>query len=339
MVEASQETGEVAAIWPAVGELIDSASIEGVLAHKLGPLAAVHRRADGDQVPEEFAVEERAASFATLSATALLRRIRELGDGPIVLLKGPEVAALYPPNGRRFGDIDVLTPAAAPLDRCLREHGFVEVDRAFDHTEHHHLEPLRWPVVPLCVEVHASPHWPRGLGPPTVAEIVDAAVPSVTGVEGVSAPCKLHHALLLAAHAWAHKPLQRIRDLLDVAVFAADESPADLERLATAWGIRRIWQTTQRAIDALFYRGARPAPLKVWARHLPAVRERTVFESHLQAVLSPFWARPPGPALMESLAATRTDLFPAPGETWSAKRRRIQRAIRDAGVAHTRRSE
>jgi hypothetical protein len=328
-------------IWLAVGALIDSASTEGVLAHKLGPLAAARRRATGNSVPVELAAEERAASFAALSSTALLRRIRELGDGPIVLLKGPEVAALYPPNGRRFGDVDVLTPDAAGLYRRLREHGFVEVERPFvaSHSEHHHLEPLRWPVVPLCVEVHASPNWPRRIPAPAVAEILDAAVPSVVGVEGISAPRKLHHALLLAAHGWAHKPLQTIRDLLDVAVFAAGESPAEFERLAAAWGLRRVWRTTRLAIEALFYGGVRPVPLRIWARHLHAVREQTVLESHLQSVLNPYWALPPGPALVESLAALRTDLVPVPGESWGAKRRRIRRAIRDAGVARTHRAE
>ena len=336
----SQETVlDASKIWPAVDALIDIASTEGVLAHKLGPLAAARRRATGDSVPAELAAEERAASFAALSSTALLRRIRELGDGPIVLLKGPEVAALYPPNGRRFGDIDVLTPDAAGLNRRLREHGFVEVDRPFDHSEHHHLEPLRWPVVPLCVEVHASPNWPRGIPAPAVAEILDAAAPSIVGVEGISAPRKHHHALLLAAHAWAHKPLQTLRDLLDVAVFAADESPAELERVAAAWGLRRVWRTTRLAIEALFYGGPRPVPLRIWARHLPAVRECTVLESHLQSLLNPYWALPPGPALVESLAAIRTDLVPAPGESWGAKRRRIKRAIRDAGVARTHRAE
>ena len=65
-------------LWQAVGALIDGTSVEGVLAHKLAPLAAGRRRAAGEPVPEAFAAEERAASFAALCATALLQRIREL---------------------------------------------------------------------------------------------------------------------------------------------------------------------------------------------------------------------------------------------------------------------
>jgi hypothetical protein len=322
-------------LWQAVGALIDGASVEGVLAHKLAPLAAGRRRAAGEPVPEAFAAEERAASFAALSATALLQRIRELGEGPMLLLKGPEVAAVYPPNGRRFGDVDVLAPDALGLHRALGEHGFAEVETPFDHGEHHHLPPLRWPVVPLYVEVHSSPNWPRSIQPPAVAEILEAAVPSVTGIEGLSAPNRLHHALLLAAHAWAHEPLETLRDLVDVAALAAEEEAAELRRLAVSWGIGRVWDTTRRAIDALFYDGDRSVALRVWARHLAAVRERTVFETHLQAVLHPFWELPPGPATGDALAAIRADLMPAPGETWGMKLGRISRAIRDARSPHT----
>jgi len=318
-------------LWAAVGALIDRASVDGVVVHKLAPLAAGRRRAAGEPVPEALAAEERAASFAALSATALLGRIRELGEGPIVLLKGPEVAALYPQNGRRFGDVDVLTPDAAALHRALREHGFVDVDtKGFEPLEHHHLPPLRWPVVPLVVEVHASPNWPRGMHAPPLAEILEAAVPSIVGVKGISAPRPLHHALLLTAHAWAHGPLQTLRDLVDVAALAAGEERAELDRLAAAWGIRRVWRTTRQAVDALFAGGPRPAALRIWARHLNAVRERTVFENHLQAALHPFWGRPLAPALLESMAAIRTDLVPAPGESWKTKLQRIPRAVREA---------
>ena len=326
-------------LWPAVGALIDSASIDGVLAHKLAPLAAGRLRGAGEPVPEAFAAEERAASFAALSATALLQRIRELGDGPIVLLKGPEVAALYPQNGRRFGDIDVLTPDALGLHRSLLEHGFAVVETPFDHQEHHHLEPLRWPVIPLYVEVHASPNWPQGIPAPPVVEILEAAVPSVVDIDGISAPSKLHHAVLLAAHSWAHEPLQTLRDLIDVAVLSAEEDPADLRRVAASWRLGRVWDTTRRAIEALFFDGRPSAALHIWGRHLASVRERTVFESHLQAALHPFWERPLAAATAESLAAIRADLLPAQGETWGMKLGRVPRAIREAHLPHSRRPE
>jgi hypothetical protein len=324
-------------LWSSVEALIDSASIDGVLAHKLGPLAAARRRAAGEFLPEVLAAEERIASLAAMIASPVLRRIREVGDGPMVLLKGPEVAALYPPNGRRFGDVDVLTPDAPGLHRSLREHGFVEVESGFDHREHHHLVPLRWPVVPLCVEVHSAPNWPEDLSPPPVAEILEAAVPSVVDVDGFSAPNKAHHALLLAAHSWTHEPLKTLRDLIDVAALAAQEDAADLARGSNKWGIGRVWDTTRRAVDALFFDGRPPLALRVWARHLSSVRERTVFETHLQEALYPFWERPPGPATAKSLAAIRADLLPAQGESWDTKLGRVQRAIREAHLPRTQR--
>jgi hypothetical protein len=324
-------------LWSSVEALIDSASIDGILAHKLGPLAAGRCRAAGEPVPEVFAAEERIASLAAMIADPVLRRIREVGDGPMVLLKGPEVAALYPPNGRRFGDIDVLTPNASGLHRSLREHGFVEMETPFDHGEHHHLVPLRWPVVPLYVEVHSAPNWPQGLSSPSVAEILEAAVPSVVEIEGFSAPSRAHHALLFAAHAWVHEPLKTLRDLIDVAVLAAEEDPADLGRGATSWGLGRIWRTTWRAIDALFFDGPPSTAVQIWARHLARVQERTVFETHLQAALHPFWERPFAPALAKSLGAIRADLLPAQGESWGAKLARAERAIREAHLPRTKR--
>jgi Uncharacterised nucleotidyltransferase len=300
------------------------------MAHKLGAFAAGRRRAAGLPVPEPFAAEERAASFAALSAAAVLGRIREVGDGPLLVLKGPEIAALYPTHGRWFGDLDVLTADADKLHQALLEHGFQEVETSFDHHGHHHLPPLRWPVAPLHVEVHSAPNWPHGIEAPRLAEILEAAVPSAAGVDGISAPSRVHHALMLAAHAWSHVPLRTLRELLDIAVLASDESPRELERLASAWGLARVWRTTGRAIDSLFYGGSRPAALRLWAPHLRAVRERTVLESHLEALLHPFWERPPGPALAESLAALRADFLPASGESWGVKLRRVQRALRDA---------
>jgi hypothetical protein len=159
----------------------------------------------------------------------------------------------------------------------------------------------------------------------------------VVGIDGISAPCRAHHALLFAAHSWAHEPLKTLRDLIDIAVLAAAEDPADLNRGATSWALGRIWRTTRGAIDALFFEGQRTSALQTWARHLAQVRERTVFETHLQAALHPFWDRPLAPAMVRSLGAIRTDLRPAQGETWGTKLARAERAIRDAHLPRTKR--
>src|SRR5438552_16196559 len=90
---------------------------------------------------------------------------------------------------------------------------------------------------------------------------------------------------------------------------------------------------------ALFFDGPPGTALFLWARQLSAVRERTVFESHLQAALHPFWGHPPGRALVESLAAVQADLLPAEGESVGTKLGRVPRAIRDARLPHSRRPE
>ena len=321
-------------LWGAVDRLIDRADVDGIVAHKLGPLAAIRWRATGRPLPPRLADEERAASLAMLSAPPLLRRIRDACDGPLVLLKGPELAHLYPPKGRRFGDVDVLTPDAAALHRALTRNGFVEMpDPDFDHGEHHHLVPLRWPVIALNVEVHTLPNWPVRVPPPPLDEIFEAAVPSALEIDGLSTPDPLHQALVLAAHAWRHEPLHTLRDLVDVAAASAGRDAGELDRAAAAWGIDRIWRTTRRATEALFFDRPPPVPLRVWARHLGAVRERTVLESHLQRWLGPFWGLPAAAALMESGRVLRQDMTPEAGESWRDKLGRVPRAIQHAGVA------
>jgi len=326
-------------LWRSVDGLIDRTGLDGILAHKLGPLAAIRWRVVGRPLPKSLADEERAASLAVMSAPPLLRRIRDAADGPLVLLKGPELACLYPPKGRRFGDVDVLTPHAEALHRALGNEGFIEVpDPEFDHAKHHHLMPLRWPVIQLNVEVHTLPNWPLGIEPPPVGEIVEAAVPSALAIEGLLAPHPSHHALMLAAHAWRHEPLQTLRDLVDVAAVSTGQDPRELERTAKAWGLERIWRTTRRAIDALFFGGRQTVPLRVWARHLASVRERTVFEGHLQSWLRAFWGLPAGAAFAETARVLRAEIAPAEGESWRTKLARIPAAVRHAQTPLSRRS-
>jgi hypothetical protein len=322
-----------AELWHAVDGLIDRASVDGLLAHKLGPLAAIRWRRLGRSAPKILLDEERAASLAMLTATPLLRRIREICTGPLVVLKGPELACLYPPGGRRFGDVDVLTPEADAAHWALKQSGFIELDElAFEPEEHHHLPPLQWPVIPLHVEVHSMPNWPPRAEAPPLAEILEAAVPSALGIEGLSAPHPLHHALMLAVHAWRHEPLHTLRDLVDVAALSAGRNAADLDRTAKRWGVGRIWRTTTRAVDAVFFGGPRTVPLRLWARHLEVVRERTVFENHLQRALQAFWGFPLPVALAEAVDAVKVELAPGEGESWSEKLRRVPRAVRDARV-------
>ena len=59
---------------------------------------------------------ERMAAATAMAAPALLERTRTATEGPLLLVKGPEVARLYPdPALRCFRDLDILVPDAPRL--------------------------------------------------------------------------------------------------------------------------------------------------------------------------------------------------------------------------------
>ena len=318
-------------LWESTDRLLERATLAGILAHKLGPLAAHRLRQLGEPLPEPLRLEERAASLSMLSAIPLIERLRESCDQQLVLIKGPEVASIYPGAARRFWDVDLLTDDATAVQRALVATGFLEVhDPNFDFTpEHHHLQPLKWPTIGLKVEVHAAPNWPERAAPPPIGEILDARVPSALGIDGVFAPTDLHHALILTSHAWRHGPLRSLRDLVDIAAVAATVDERELARTAAAWGVSRVWNTTRRAIEAIFYGGPETLPLRSWARHLGLVRDRTVLERHLDNMFHAYWGLPPHLALAQSARAARHAVGRMPGETWQEKLTRVRRALKN----------
>ncbi len=328
-------------------ELVDRAlsrgdqGLEALRAQGLAPLTPPWFEHANLPVPPAAAAEQRSASLAMMLADPLLRRIRAASDVDILLLKGPEVAALYPIAGRRFSDVDVLSPRADALQSALLSSGFVEADEVYDLIEdHHHLPPIRFPSIWLGVEVHSEPNWPvQALTSPPLTEIYEAAVPSALDIPGVLTPSRPHHALLLAVHAWRHGPLHRIRDLLDVAVLAEGLEPRELVRTAGDWGIGRIWDTTWSAVEALFYGKPEPLALRVWATHLKPVRERTVFENHLQRWLYPYWELPSGRAFRQTVRTVGEEIKPAPGERWGTKLGRTVDAIRHPRTSAARRTQ
>ena len=268
-------------LWSSVDAILDRSSPLGALQHGLGPLAARRLRARGLAVPAQVQREERSAAVFAGIAVPLLERIRESCEGPLVLFKGPELARRYPEGSRAFSDIDLLTPHAHTVQRALLEAGFVVHAEGAEAT--YHLPPLLWESLPLKVEVHDGLKWPGGRAGPSPAEIVAAAVPTILGIDGVLAPCPAHETLIVAAHSWEHRPLRMVRDLVDVACAGCEATHAELEALARSWGLTKIWATTRGACEALFFDGATTLSLRSWAAHLPELRERTVFESHLSA--------------------------------------------------------
>jgi hypothetical protein len=321
-----------ARLWEGVGRLLDRAVPLGDLrSHRIELLALARWWELGRPVPSELVAEARMPTIAALSAPALLQRVRESCDGPIVLLKGPEAAACYPVAASRpFGDLDVLVPDAVAVQRALVAAGFKPFGEEASYLRSHQLQPLHYPGFPLVVEVHVRPHWVEGIQPPPVDELFEMAVESVVPVTGISALPRTHHAVLLAVHAWAHEPLGNLRDLIDVAAACQGTSALHADALASAWGVERIWRTTAAAVDALFF-GIGPAwPLRIWARHLGDVRERTVLETHLGRWFAAFSAFPLGRAALMALRAMGSDVHPNAEEDWPTKVQRTRRAIRNA---------
>jgi putative nucleotidyltransferase-like protein len=325
-------------LWAAVDALVARApSLADVYSHRLELFAARQLRAVGDHIPEDLLARERRAAIAALTAPLLLSRIREAYDGPLLLIKGPEVAARYPdPTLRLFGDVDLLTPDADAAQAALLAAGFVEIGDPLLYIDIHHLRPLELPGLPLVVEVHSRPKWVAGLPAPTLEELLVDAVPTAVGAPGILAPSPAKHALLLAAHSWAHEPLRLLRDVVDFAAVADEADREDLRTLAAEWGISRLWRSTDAAARAVLHGDAQPRSLRLWAQNLGLARERTVLENHLQRWLSDFWVLSPTRALRRWPTIFRDEVLPDRGEPWRRKLSRSALAVRNA---HRRRSE
>jgi hypothetical protein len=149
------------------------------------------------------------------------------------------------------------------------------------------------------------PKWPDGLDPPATKRLLDAAVPSASKIEGILTLPDDLHMLLLAAHSWAHVPLRRLLDLVDIAALVGAADRSELSRAADAVGLGRVWRTTIGVVDEILINRKPTVPGHTWARHLGGVRERTVAESHLQRCFDPFWARSVPRALLEVGRAAR----------------------------------
>jgi hypothetical protein len=321
--------------WEGVDRVIDRApGLDDLRAHGLELLAARRWRSLGKRVPPDLVDQERRAAMLTLAAPILLRKIREACEGPVLLMKGLSVAALYPdPSTRPFKDLDLLFEDAEGAQRKLVAAGFEAVGPGDEYyNERHHLRPLRWPGLPLLVEVHRRPEWPYWSRPPAASEIIADSIPASVGVEGIQTPDPAQHALLVAAHAWSGVPLRRLLDLVDVLVLARQADRADLEQLTERWGIAGVWRSTAAAGQAMLLSGPAPWSLRTWARDIDAVRDRSVFENHVRRILGPFWALPLRRATRVAARALVDEVGPAPGEPWSAKLGRVRRAVGNAGV-------
>lgn len=328
-------------LWTAVDNLVDRApNIYTLWWHGLHLIGARRMRAHGLSVPDDIYAEEREAALGVLGASEVLHRVRDACDGPLVLIKGYEVAQLYEdPALRPFVDLDLLVEDSEATQAALLRAGFVEIGDPALFVGIHHQRPLWLPGLPLALEIHHAPKWPDGLAPPSTDELFAAAIPSASGADGIWTLPPEHHAVILAAHSWAHRPLRRIQELVDIAAMTETADRSAIAELSRRWKIERVWRTSIKCVDSLFYGAAKPAAERIWGRHLPGAREQTVLESHVQRWLSPFWTLPPHRALSAVRSVAIDEFRAGEGETWQEKRARAQRAVRNAMVPRSRHDE
>ena len=325
------DENEATELWAAVDGLVDRApTVEDLLSHRLDLFAARRWRASGRRVPAELVERERRAAVGALVVPLVFERIRSAYDGDVIPMKGPVLAARYPdPSLRAFSDLDLLVEDPAEAQAQLLAAGFEEVDDPALFGDIHHLRPLWWPGLPLGVELHSRPNWPIGLPSPPTSRILAAAVPVADGVRMLP---PAYHALLVAAHSWRHEPLRRLRDMIDVVALAEAAGRENVAALAREWEAERLWRSTIRAADAALLGAQWPTGLRLWARNLDRVRERTVFENHATRWLSDFWIMSPRAALARLPETLAQELSPVSGESWRSKLVRTGRAVRNASV-------
>jgi hypothetical protein len=322
-------------MWEHVDRLLAASSspLDLLRFHRVELLEARRRRAAGLELDGGLIADQTRVAVNEMAVPGLLARVRAAYDGPLLLMKGPEVALDYgAPGLRSFGDLDLLTDDAEAAQAALIEAGFQEVFDAEIYEDIHHLRPLWWPGLPIVVELHAEVNWPAGIPGPSAAELLAAAVPSRLEVPGIDTLPPEEHVLVLAAHAWAHQPLGRLGTLIDVAVVLERADAAEVERLARRWGCARMWHTTHAAIRSLLHGERRSAAVALWARHLRGVRERTVLEWHVKGLLAPIWGLPRAAAARAVLAELHATGRPEGAEPWRRKLGRSTTALRNAGV-------
>jgi hypothetical protein len=325
-------------IWDGVNRLIDAApGIRDLQAHGLHLLAARRWREVGKPIPGDLAFAELWAAFRVNAARTILERIRLVCPGPLLVIKGPAVASRYPSAELRpFLDLDLLVRDPEAAQSALLADGFEAVPSRLHPETVHHLQPLQLRGTPLSIELHRRPKWIEGLRVPDFDELLEGAAPAALGVDGILTLPPPQHALVLTAHLWAHDPLARLLRVLDVAVMAEAADPQELEQLVGAWKMERSWRVTSALADALFRRGERPLPLRLWARNLTSAREASILRMHAARILAPFSIQPVGRAVPAAGAAVGGLLRPQPYESWRGK---IWRTVRQIANPRMRTSE
>lgn len=304
------------------------------IVHRIHCIGADRWRAAGRRVPEDWAADLRTAALRALTVQRMVQVIRETIDGPMIVLKGPEIAARYDrPEWRPFTDLDLLCEDAEAAHAALIENGWRPQGKPETFAQGHHLQPLVWRHQELPVEIHARLNWPKWTPGPDPQQLFALRVPSRTGIAGVDAlPADLL-AVYVAAHSWVHHPLGKVGDLLDVAILAL-ESPADhLNALSRQWGVEGIWEATRTEIDRVLLGlpSAKPAS-RLLGRNLMPMSAPSYAQSVVEQSLGALAAPSTTIAARAMFNNVRAHVRVAPGETVWDKTSRIGRVVTHGGA-------
>jgi hypothetical protein len=316
------------ALWDRVEDLVDRApSWRALQLHRLHLVAARLRSRRGEEIPPHIADEARRRAILALTARTVLERVRDAYDGGLLLMKGLEVASLYPhPKDRPFRDLDILAEDPEDAQTRLISAGFVE----FGDRAPHHLRRLVWPDVPVLIELHSRPKTPEWVPELSAAMVFSRATASRTSIAGLLAPDPAAHALLLAAHGWAHDPLRRLGDVIDIAAVLRHADRSTTSVLAREWGLDQLWNATVAVTDGVITERALPRRLSPWTRHLLHVRDRRVVEHQLSLLVAPAFTIPASQAPRGLARGVGHIVARRNGEPWAHKIRRSRRALLDA---------
>jgi Uncharacterised nucleotidyltransferase len=324
-------------IWPRVDVLIDRApTVEDLFAHRLHLYADWRWRQLGRPIPQELAELRKGAAVLRLAAPALVGRIRQVYDGPMILLKGAEAGARYPrPDLRPSMDLDLLVLDAEQVQRRLLADGFKVHDELAPEGGHH-LPQLEWAGLLMPVEIHVRPNWPTWLPVPSNEELFAAATAESVVGHGIRALPPAHLALVLTAHMWTDAPIARIGQLIDYWLVSREADPDELAAVAERWKMTRLWRTTDAvARRVLLGEATSVRAAGLWTRRLDTARDRTVLGAKIAAVVAPFWGLPAGEAAAATARGLAADVRPQRGETW---RRKLSRTAAAVGQSFQRRS-
>lgn len=197
---------------------------------------------DDDDVTAERLQQARRVLASRFVLGEIVRQSKE----PPLLMKGLEIAELYPDVTRRpYRDVDLLINRPFPIWDHLCQQGYSPAKQSLE-LDHHHLPSLRDPSGTVGVELHVSPNMPRWASIPNEL-IFSTAEPSRTGIGGLLRPRDDLHALLIALHGWK-AGFSRLRDLLDAVLLASlSEIPVDVT--ARQLGLLRFWNWTLRLAE------------------------------------------------------------------------------------------